>query len=232
MAPTSESQLRHEFYATKLRSRQLAFDIGANHGFHTAAMLHRGARVVAVEPQAKLAAELADHFPGAIILPVAVSDEAGRANLHLVPGRDYMASLDATWSHDHLNYLRKTVPGDHDALSWTSQGTKQVEVTTLDRLIAQYGEPTVAKIDTEGLDHQVLRGLSRPVDHILFEVHAARRESALDAFGRLEQLARYDYYGAPLDTWLFRSRQRPEEIISEFDGCPSGVGDVYARHVG
>jgi hypothetical protein len=38
------------FYATRLRFRDLAFDIGANRGEHMRQMLNRGARVVAVEP--------------------------------------------------------------------------------------------------------------------------------------------------------------------------------------
>src|SRR5437764_12320475 len=71
------------FYATRLRFGQVAFDVGANHGAHTAMMVNRGARVVALEPQAKLAAQLADRFPTATVLPVAASDHPGEAQLPL-----------------------------------------------------------------------------------------------------------------------------------------------------
>ena len=38
-----------------------------------------------------------------------------------------------------------------------------VSVITLDDLIAQYGEPAFCKIDVEGYELEVLRGLSRPL---------------------------------------------------------------------
>src|SRR5947209_18142974 len=65
------------FYATKLRFRDLAFDIGANRGVHMRQMLNRGARVVAVEPQADLAAQLTKRFPSATVLQAAVIDHPG-----------------------------------------------------------------------------------------------------------------------------------------------------------
>jgi FkbM family methyltransferase len=204
------------FYATKLRFGQLAFDIGANHGEHTARMLGRGARVVAVEPQAQLAAELAEHFQTATVLRLAVSDEPGNGLLHRVRENDGGASLDWAWA-DHL--------------SGTREGSERVTVTTLDILIAEYGEPTVVKIDTEGFDHCVLRGLSRPIEHVLFEVHAARPDAATEAFARLDDLAHYEYYAAPLSSWLFLHQQPPDQIIAELDSFTPAVGDVYARRV-
>ena len=72
------------FYAVRLRFGDLAFDIGANHGRHTRPMLIRGARVVAVEPQADLADDLARRFNHRLtVLPVAVGEAAGRALLFI-----------------------------------------------------------------------------------------------------------------------------------------------------
>jgi FkbM family methyltransferase len=205
------------FYARKLRFGQLAFDIGANHGEHTARMVSRGARVVALEPQARLAVELAAQFPTAVVLQLAVSDAPGQAVLHLAREADTLASLDFGWA---------------EACPCTWEGSEEVEVTTLDRLIDRYGEPAVVKIDTEGLDHRVLRGLSRPIEHVLFEVHSSRRHDAEAAFARLDELGGYDYYVAPLFSWLFRQRLHPEEIVSAIDAyTPAGVGDVYAQRV-
>jgi hypothetical protein len=101
----------------------------------------------------------------------------------------------------------------------------------LDELIDEYGQPTVVKIDTEGFDHRVLRGLSRPVEHVLFEVNVGLPDTAAESFARLEELGRYEYYGAPLEggrcSWLFRDVQRPEEILADL--ADAGMGDVYAR---
>src|SRR4051794_25345567 len=85
------------FYATKLRFRDLAFDIGANRGAHTAQMVNRGARVVAIEPQARLAAHLAERLRSATVLRMAVSDEPGQAVLHHFREGDVFGSLDPRW---------------------------------------------------------------------------------------------------------------------------------------
>ena len=129
------------FYARHLQLGDLAFDIGANRGIHTQQMLTRGARVLAVEPQVGLARELQRRFPDATIAAVAVSDEAGEATLHTRRHAGPLASLDAGW----------------DGGNWDNR--EIVPVTTLEALIAKHGQPALIKIDTEGFDHRVIRGL-------------------------------------------------------------------------
>ena len=46
------------------------------------------------------------------------------------------------------------------AVRWDSS---IVPATTLDELIAAYGIPAFVKIDVEGMEHEVLAGLSQPV---------------------------------------------------------------------
>ena len=47
--------------------------------------------------------------------------------------------------------------------------TVDVEVTTLDALIAAYGEPAFVKLDIEGGEAAALQGLSVPVKGLSFE---------------------------------------------------------------
>lgn len=203
------------FYATKLRFRDLAFDIGANHGGHTAQMLARGARVVAVEPQADLAADLSRRFPSATVVSQAVSDHAGEAELHIARDLDAVASLDEGWV-------------TACAVSFTWERTEKVAVTSLDALIAEHGEPKLIKIDTEGLDHRVLLGLSRPVAHILFEINPG--PSARVAFERLDELGAYEYRAAPQigsESWMFGKPLKPDEIVNDLEM----MCNVYARRL-
>jgi FkbM family methyltransferase len=203
------------FYATKLRVRDLAFDIGANHGGATRQMLNRGARVVAIEPQADLASEISKRCPSATVLPIAVSSEPGQAVLYLDRERDDVASLDASWAQ------RCDVP-----VTWAS--SVEVPVTTLVELIDRFGEPKPIKIDTEGIEDRVLQGLSRPVEHILFEVHGSIPDVAATAFERLENLGRYRYSMMCLHNWEFaRLGQRPEELPADLPV----MADVYARRI-
>jgi len=62
--------------------------------------------------------------------------------------------------------------------------------TTLDLLIDRFGVPAFCKIDDEGLELEVLRGLSHPVPALSFEYHATASEmeptrARLDLLGRL-----------------------------------------------
>jgi FkbM family methyltransferase len=202
------------FYATKLRFRDLAFDIGANHGSHTAMMLNRGARVVALEPQANLAARLAERFPEATVLAMAAGDEPGQAVLHFT-SNDQVASLDRTWGEAV------------GAAPPYSGATERVPVTTADELISEYGDPALIKIDTEGFDHRVLAGLSRPIEHILFEVHAKRPDDAVAALNRLKELGRYEFRVSPEESWSYQDPKRPEKILAEMPNW----GSVYARRI-
>jgi FkbM family methyltransferase len=203
------------FYARRLGFRDLAFDIGANHGEHTEQMLARGARVLAVEPQAKLADELRGRFPGAVVLRTAVSDQPGEAVLHLAQDDDRLASLDETFA------------GSCEVVPVVWEDSENVPVMTLDQLIEQYGEPRLVKIDTEGFDHRVLAGLGRAIEHVLFEVHAALADRAASALERLEALGRYEYFVMPFASWMTAGPLRPDRILEDL---PT-LGNVYARRL-
>jgi FkbM family methyltransferase len=88
---------------------------------------------------------------------MAVADEPGQAVLHLIAESDTGARLDTGWN-ETLEEIFGVAP--------TAAGSEDVLVTTLDDLINEYGEPALVKIDTEGSDHLVLRGLSRPIEHV------------------------------------------------------------------
>ena len=48
----------------------------------------------------------------------------------------------------------------------------RVPVTTLDQLILRYGRPYYCKVDVEGYEVEVFRGLTQPIPMISFEIHA------------------------------------------------------------
>jgi FkbM family methyltransferase len=129
----------------------LAFDIGANTGQDTAALLARGLRVVAVEANPKLCAGMRTRFADEIsdgrlvIVDKAVS---GRKTVTL-----YVNAADSG--------LGATMP-DYGARAMALAGDLkeiEVETITIPEIIRAHGVPDYLKVDIEGSDIPCLLGL-------------------------------------------------------------------------
>jgi FkbM family methyltransferase len=111
----------------------LAFDIGANTGQDTAALLARGLRVVAVEANPKLCADMRARFADAIsdgrlvIIDKAIS---GRKTVTF-----YVNSADSGWGTTSASYAARGV-----ALAGKLEQI-EVETTTMTEIIRAHGSP-------------------------------------------------------------------------------------------
>lgn len=158
-----EAALRERsFYASFLKPCPLIFDIGANDGHKTEAFLHQARTVVACEPDATNFHTLQVRFRNR------------RRRVHLeqkalgaAPGRLPMQVHHPGSAFNTLNPRFKTITEADELQRWNEKiafgGSTEVEVTTLDALIDRYGQPSFIKIDVEGYELEVLRGLGRPV---------------------------------------------------------------------
>jgi hypothetical protein len=110
-----------------------------------------------------------------------------------------------------------------------------VTVTTLDTLIALYGEPSFCKIDAEGYELKVLCGLSKAIRALSFEHVPAVMDIALDCIERLGQLAMYEFNWSPGESHRLQSALwlSPDEMTDHLTSIPvNGLsGDVYARRI-
>jgi hypothetical protein len=109
-----------------------------------------------------------------------------------------------------------------------------VRVTTLDALIARYGAPAFCKIDVEGGEFDVLRGLSYPLKALSFEYIPATVDVALACVERLSELGRYEYNWAPSEprclwssVWL-----SPVQMANLLRRVPVGGGPATCTPVG
>lgn len=176
------------FYATFVRPGDLCFDIGAHAGNHTRALRRLGARVLAVEPQPAFNLLLQWWYrsdPGVTLRAQALGPAPGRAPLFISSRTPTVSSLSASW----LGLPEKSA--SFARVVWDAQ--VDVPVTTLDALIATYGMPVFCKLDVEGYELEVLRGLSRPLPLIAFEYLPAARQIALACLDRLAALGDYEY---------------------------------------
>jgi FkbM family methyltransferase len=212
------------FYGRFLKPGDLAFDIGANVGGRVKVFLHLGCRVIAVEPQAFCSAVLERAFGDRITtMRCAVSDSVGSAKFY-VGETQVLSSMSEEW-------MRRTVEsGRFAGHRWQTAST--VQTTTLAALGEEFGRPTFVKIDVEGHEAAVLRGLSVPVRLISFEFTAEMLESAFACLDRLDQIGAYRYNYSPFESLEFQ--------LTEWAGLgdirthlscvgAGGWGDVYAQ---
>jgi FkbM family methyltransferase len=143
------------------------FDVGGNRGFKTEVFMRLAKQVICVEPDRSNVDILRKKFRGnaaVTIVDAAVGAEAGQLMFNVIdPGSAYN-TLSTKWieSLEHAD-------GGRPALKLTEQ--YPVKVVTLDALIAQHGTPHYIKIDVEGFELEVIRGLSKPVPFISFELN-------------------------------------------------------------
>lgn len=196
-----------ELLARYVQPGDLVFDIGAHEGKHTAWLLDLGAEVLAVEPQPGLAAKIPRH-PWLHVAVGAISDHTGTALLHPAPGHEYVSTLE-----DGYRELVQT----HAAYGYGEP--YEVDCTTLDMLIEEWGVPVFCKIDVEGHERAVLAGLSQPLRALSFEVHDFDLGKADDCIARLAELGDYSY--------MFSSRE--DFVLQPWPASVNIFGDIYAE---
>ena len=113
-------------------------------------------------------------------------------------------------------------------------GKEEVEVTTLDALIAKHGRPRFVKIDVEGFESEVLAGLSQALPAFSFEWVPEIPENAVACIERLRLLGDYEFncsWGESMRLsrakWL--SPDAMLRVVDEFAGENQMFGDIYAR---
>lgn len=219
------------FYRQFLRPGDLAFDVGSHAGNRVRAFRRIGARVVAVEPQPELVAVLRFLYGrdrGVRIVPAALAAAPGRATLHVSSRHPTVSTLAPTWIRD------VTADRRFATTRWDREVT--VPVTTLDALVARHGEPRFCKIDVEGLELDVLAGLSRPLVALSFEYIPVVTERAVACVERLAGLGEYRFRTSVLETlrWTTPHWLAPDEAVAALRAVPVGArsGDVYAVRAG
>jgi FkbM family methyltransferase len=208
------------FYSKFVHPNDLCFDVGSNVGDKAEVFLHLGARVVAFEPVPHCAREIAarcSNNPRLTVIQAAVGSAAGTAGM-TVGKWDKISSLTPGWVRE--------------------QDVKEiidVPVTTLDIEIKKFGIPKFCKIDVEGHEMEVLRGLSHAIPALTLEYTLSEKgiQKTLDC---IDYLSRFGSLSINITTgegsafhwsnWIDKNQFKEKFPIP---GAPSDFGDIFIK---
>lgn len=161
-----DKQLKQEeieqtnFYKQFINKGDLCFDIGANVGYKSKIFYKLGAKVVAVEPQKNCVREIKLKLGNKVtVLENGVGAENTIKEFY-VANNSQLSSFDKNWVSDLENTRFSEIEVEK---------VERIEILTLDNLIGKYGTPNFIKIDVEGYELEVLKGLNLKFEMLSFE---------------------------------------------------------------
>ena len=215
------------------RRNDLIFDIGANHGVKAEIFLKLGARVIAVDPDVSNQKTLTEHFLAyrlrrkpIVVVGKAVSDRNGHETFWVSEPGFEMNTLNAKWA--------ETLEKDPARFGRTFEfrEKRQVETITLERLISTYGRPFYIKIDVEGYEPNVLKGLETAVPYVSFEVNLPDfRNEGEQCIVRLHEIAADGVFNCAVgDCLLFSEWMSQAAFAKAFAEIREASVEVFWRN--
>jgi FkbM family methyltransferase len=215
------------FYSQFIKTGNLCFDIGASYGNRTATFLDLGAKVVTIEPQSSVANYLMKKFGEKIVL---INKAVGSKNEFRTMFINKNTAL-SSFSEDWISEVSKSRRFRNQ--KW--QKKIVVEVITLDTLIEKFGIPDFCKIDVEGFEIEVLKGLTKPIKQLSFEFTIPElTRQAVECIEYLNLLGNIECNFSSGETLRLELRDwiAPDDFIKLFWTLPKQNiidGDIYVR---
>lgn len=222
-----ENKKRQLFYSQFVSQNDLCFDVGANIGNRITPILNLGAKVVAIEPQKNCYRYLRYKFGEKIEI---VTNGLGESESI----KDFYISDESTISSFSESWIDAVKQSRFKNSQWNK--VEKIEMTTLDILIEQYGVPVFIKIDVEGYELNVLKGLTKPVKMISFEYTVPEQiDKAIDCITQIDKYnSNVEFNFSALESMTF---SLPKwlliddmiKYINSNNFLETGFGDIYAQ---
>lgn len=205
----------------------LCFDIGANIGKKTELFLALGAKVVCIEPQSICINNLKQKFTNnnkVEIVNVALGEKKHKSKI--------FTSNAHTVSSMSKEFIDKTKQQRFKDINWN--GSQDVDVTTLDDIISTFGVPKFCKIDVEGYEVEVLKGLTQPIEIISLEFTPELKEKTFECIKILNTIGNYEFNYSEgesgiysFDEWL--DEEKIINFLKQNNDFRISFGDLYAK---
>jgi FkbM family methyltransferase len=210
-------------YEPYIETGDLVFDIGANIGDKTQVFLNLGARVISCEPQNVCMNYMKNRFGNRygdqlIFVNKGVGDQEGRLEISICDEANTISTFSDRW---------KT--GRFKSAIWNR--VQPVSMTTLDWLIAMYGVPKFCKIDVEGFELKVLKGLSQPVQFLSFEYTNEFLDEGIACISHISTLGKAEYNFDCGGDLILPEWVGPDQVIQKLKekNAQRFHGNIYSR---
>ena len=203
------------FYSNFIGNSDFAITIGDSNGNISEILLQLGALVLVVEP-------LPENF---VYAEKKLKNYQQTILLH-----EDIGAFNAQFTYNEA-YEKNILPYSSNLTVGADQSV--VKITTVDELIRVYGLPAFLKINANGYENEVLKGLSCPILLISVSFYSYLHTKTTENIRRLIELGDYEYNWILNEEAKFQSKEwlSAKELhasMSDFSGVRFS-GEIFAR---
>ena len=219
-----KKKIKYHEVSKFLKPNDLFFDVGAHHGDKSKELIKNNIKVVMIEPQPICLEELKKLFsknPLVNIVPMGLGRSVQKMEMSINSETPVISTFAKHWKSGRFSNSK-----------WDKKIT--VNITTLDKLIIEFGNPKYIKIDVEGFEHEVLLGLTKKSGIISFEFTSEFINDAYKSIDYLISLGYLDFNYSLGERKKFSSNwsnaiQIKSEIKQHIINDSLLWGDLYAK---
>ena len=211
----------HEVFKI-LDKRRPIFDVGAHYGDKSIKLINYFSKIILVEPQPNCIAILKKKFSkckNVTIIEAGLNFKEEILDLKINSSNPLISTFSDHWGDGRFKDSK-----------WDK--SLKIKTITLDQLINDHGHPCFIKIDVEGYEYNVIKGLTTKTGVISFEFTSEFFNHSINCLNYLENLGYSKFNYSEGERKKFRinwnnKNQVIESIKKEISDDPLFWGDIY-----